>query len=153
MNYQYRPTLQLARWFPLFLTLSLPLGCMVHIAPDYSPQTATAIVDTAKLVDKFYINMEATPEDQRKFQMFAQGYRDVEVEIRSLILRTRIQPMNDDSTNMANTALDLWQKYEARHKQRDAYSDALASDDQKRLDDLLTAMALVQQSLKQTPTK
>jgi hypothetical protein len=130
------------------LAAVLVAGCMVHIAPDYSPETANAIVDTEKAIDKFYANLSAVPAEQRKFQQFAQGYSDVEVEIRSLILRTKIQPMNEDSTNLANTALELWQRAEAKHKERDGYSDGLIADDQKRLDDLLTSMAVVQQSLK-----
>jgi len=128
-------------------------ACTLHIAPDYSPETANSIVGTEKKIDKFYAGLTATPEDQRKFQAFSTEYQDVEVEIRALILRCKIEPMNDRSTEMATTLLDLWQKIESRHKQKDGYGTVLAGDDQERLDNLLTDMALVQQALKSKDTK
>ena len=129
------------------------VACTLHIAPDYSPETATSIVDTEKAVDRFYAALEAVPQDKRSFEQFSPAYQNVEVEIRSLILRSKIQPMNEKTTDMANTLLDLWQKKEGRHKESNTYSDALADADQKMLDGLLTSMALVQQSLKDSGTK
>lgn len=153
-NRQGRSLTLIARTTCAALFVMFAAACApIHIAPDYSPETATAIVDTEKAVDTFYASVSAVPEGQRTFQQFSAGYQNVEVEIRALILRCKIQPMNGKSVDMANTLLDLWSKKEARHKQSNSYSDALLNIDQQTIDGLLTSMALVQQSLKDSVNK
>jgi hypothetical protein len=105
-------------------------------------------VDTQKAVDKFYARLEETREDQRHFSQFASDYQDIEVQIRTLILRTELQAHDEKGTDMANTLLDLWKKKAARHKASDQYSEDIAEVDQKILDGLLTSMALALQNLK-----
>ena len=138
-------------WLLLVFALSGISGCAVHIAPDYAPETANEIVQAERLIDKFYADLLAVPADQRTYDKFAENYRDIKVEIRVLILRCKIQPLNEDSTKMAETLLDLWQKVEAKHKQKGTYSDVLATIDQERFDGLLTSMAIVEEA-KKKPT-
>jgi hypothetical protein len=143
-----RSPVEKAKYFAALLIMLLLGACTIRIAPDYSPETASAIVATQRQIDTFYAGLLAAPEDQRKFQTFSKGYQDVEVELRTLILRCTIQPLNKNATDLAKGLLDKLHKDEDLHKTTDAYPTDLAKLHQKQFDDALADMAIVQSDLK-----
>lgn len=126
-------------------------GCTANFAPSYDPQTASQITDTYKAVTQFYVKLQSVPENKRTYRQFADGYADVVVQMETLLWRAENQAHNKQTTEMAKHLLHDWKQIQVRQEHRDSYSDALASIDQKRLDDLLDDMATIE-SFKQKPS-
>jgi hypothetical protein len=127
-------------------------GCAAHFAPEYNPQTASQITATYKAVNNFYEKLSAVPTADRTHKRLASKYEAVAVEMKTLVWRTKIQAHNKVSTDIATRLLTDWKNIETRNQKRGGYSDALASIDRQRLDDLLTNLASVE-SFKREPSQ
>lgn len=141
----------LSRGICAALLLALFTACALQIAPDYDTATANQIVATAKVVDKFYADLNQAPDSDRPYSKYAPEYGTVEVEIRALVLRNKMRALNEDSSTVADTLLTLWQKVESTHKTKDAYPTVLANIDQERIDGLLQAMGTTEGNKNQQP--
>ena len=116
----------------LVLLSLLSAGCALQLVAPYDARTEELIFNDARLVDQFYSELQDTPEERRSYAVFAAEYRDIEGDLRSLVLRNKVRKLNEDSTEIAQTILDQWQKCRERHKKADAYKDAIAELDRDR---------------------
>jgi len=123
------------------LFVSFLSGCAVKFVADYDSKTEDAILDAAKRVDLFYGKLLDTPERDRQYKAFADQYSSIEADLSSLVLRNKVRQYNEDSTQIAETILSLWQKYRDLHKERDAYSTGNAQLDRGRFRRLFAYLA------------
>ncbi len=128
------------------LTLILLNGCGVKLVADYDAATYDSILSTAKQVDTFYVKLLVTPENEREYKKFVDQYITIEVEIRSLIMRSKIHPLNEESTGIAEIILAKWLKYKAAHEKQNTYKSALVQLHWQRFTRLFTAMAIAEEA-------
>ncbi|GAM09590.1 hypothetical protein OR1_01870 [Geobacter sp. OR-1] len=115
----------------VLLTLFMS-GCSLQLVAPFDARTEEQIFNDARLVDQFYGELQETPEQGRSYQLFGPKYREIEVELRSLVLRNKVRKLNEDSTEISQKILDQWGKCKERHKKLDAYKDAVAELDRDR---------------------
>lgn len=129
--------------FWLFTTLSaLALaGCNVKLVDDYDAKTYEEIIRIAKEVDLFYGKLLEQDEAQRSYRTYADQYLQLEAELRSLYIRNKSRPLNNESTQISDSILTLWIKYKTHHKEKDGYSSGNAKLDRKRFTRMFTAAA------------
>ena len=128
------------------LTLILLNGCGVKLVADYDAASYDSILSTAKQVDTFYVKLLVTPENEREYKKFVGQYITIEVEIRSLIMRSKIHPLNQESTGIAEIILAKWLKYKAAHEKQNTYKSALVQLHWQRFTRLFTAMAIAEEA-------
>lgn len=116
----------------VILLLLIISGCGIRLIAAYDANTEEAIFKCAKLVDRFYGELLEVDEGKRQYAKFANEYVAIEAEINSLVLRNKVRSLNEDSVDIAERILRLWQKYGNRHKDRDTYSTGNAKLDRKR---------------------
>ena len=128
------------------VVLMLFNACGIKLVADYDAATYDAILSTAKQVDTFYVNLLITPENERQFKNFVDQYVTIEVEMRSLVMRSKIRPLNDESSGIAETILAKWLKYKNAHETADAYTSAEVQLHWQRFTRLFTAMAIAEKA-------
>jgi hypothetical protein len=134
----------------LFLIISLLFlfSCRVTLLPEYNAELSKNIENTAKLVDKFYLSMYETTSVEnngRSYDKFAGQYVEIEVEIKSLLNRNKIRPLNENSTRISEITLELWQKYKEEHKTDNTLSNGLIQLNMKTFADLFFAMQVAEE--------
>ena len=118
-------------WVLLLLSV-LTAGCALQLVAPYDAKTEDQIINDARQVEQFYSELQDTPEEKRSYSAFASKYREVEGDLRSLVLRNKIKKLNEDSTEIAQKILDQWVKCKERHKTTDSYKEAMAELDRDR---------------------
>jgi hypothetical protein len=116
-------------------------GCQIKLVADYDQPTYEEILRLSKKVDQFYGALLERPEGERAYSQYSAQYVDIESDLRSLVTRNQSRPLNKESTKIAETILELWQKYKSAHKQNGGYKSALANLDRKRFTRLFNAAA------------
>jgi hypothetical protein len=118
------------------------------LLPEYNAELSKNIENTAKLVDKFYLSMYETTSVEnngRSYDKFAGQYVEIEVEIKSLLNRNKIRPLNENSTRISEITLELWQKYKEEHKTDNTLSNGLIQLNMKTFADLFFAMQVAEE--------
>jgi hypothetical protein len=124
-------------------------SCRVTFVPNYDAAIMDQINETAKNVDRFYLGMLETtqPEnDGRAFQLFAQQYVDIEVELNALLNKNKIRPLNENSVRICEITLELWIKYKEEHKDDNTLSDGLIKLNRLTFADLFFAMQVAEKA-------
>ncbi len=114
----------------LLLTLAAP-ACLRLIAP-YDEQTQQAIFSAARAVDQLYGELLETDPGKRRYAKFSERYVQIDTELRALVLRNEVRPLNQDSTDIARDILKLWEEKKEQHRRTDGYSDGAARLDRAR---------------------
>lgn len=124
----------LSRTFLCFLVLLsiMSAGCSLQLVAPFDARTQEQIFNDARLVDQFYSELQDTPEDRRIYSAFGSKYREIEAELRSLVLRNKVRKLNEDSTEISQKIVDQWVKCKERHRKQDAYKEAVAELDRDR---------------------
>lgn len=121
------------------LCLVILASCNFALLPPYSREVSAQIENTAKSVDRFYLDMlektDATGNG-RAYRNFADGYIDIEVELNSLYTKNRIRPLNKASTRNCEIALNRWREYKEEHKQKNTISNGLIANKRQYMNDL-----------------
>ena len=125
----------------LTLLLVAASACSVKFVADYDAATFEEILKTGKIVDRFYGDLLEAPEGQRKYATYSARYVEVETDIRSLLTRNQVRPLNTESIKINETILNLWDKYKANHKKNDTYGTGIAQLDRGRFLRLFKAAA------------
>jgi hypothetical protein len=125
-------------------------GCQIKLVADYDQPTFEEVLRVGKKVDRFYGALLERAEDQRPYAQLSSQYVDIESDIRSLVTRNQSRPLNQESTKISETILELWQKYKAAHQKNNGYKTALATLDRKRFTRLFNAAASAE-TAKATP--
>jgi hypothetical protein len=116
----------------LLILLSLLPGCSLQLIAPYDARTEEHILLDARQVDHFYSELQDIPEAKRYYVLFGPKYREIEAELRSLVLRNKVRRLNEDSTQISQKILDQWVKCKERHRKLDAYKEAVAELDRDR---------------------
>jgi hypothetical protein len=139
--------LRVAVWLAAAVALC---GCQIKLVADYDQPAFEEVLRVGKRVDQFYGALLERPEDQRPYAQLSSQYVDIESDLRSLVTRNQSRPLNQESTKISETILQLWQKYKAAHQRNNGYKTALASLDRKRFTRLFNAAASAE-TAKATP--
>ena len=114
----------------LLLVATLP-GCLQLVAP-YDDQTERETFTAARAVDLFYGEILEARPDARSYAKFSERYVQLEAELRGLVLRNEVRPLNEDSVEIARNILTLWQQAKDRHQKSDGYENGAARLDRDR---------------------
>lgn len=110
----------------LLLTVFL-MSCRVTLTAPYDESLVNQTQQIVKQVDKLYLTMLETTEnenDERAFGHFAEDYINIEVELNYLLIKNRMKPLNSESVRNYEIALETWVKYKEMHKKNNGISDA-----------------------------
>jgi hypothetical protein len=110
-------------------------GCIRLIAP-YDAQIESETLAAAKAVDRFYADLLEEDENQRPYARFRERYVQVETDLRALVLRNEVRPLNTESAGIARDLLTLWGQKKELHRTRNGYRTGAARLDRDRFADL-----------------
>jgi hypothetical protein len=124
-------------------------SCRVSLVPAYSEDIAKQIENTAKFTDRLYLEInDAAPAD-RAYKNFAEKYRDIEVEINSLIMKNKMRPKGESLVTISKNLLDIFLRYKDMHKEKDTtISNGVLELNRKFLQDQWTALLAAERGLK-----
>ncbi len=127
----------------IFLVIALLStgGCTVHYVADYDASIKDEIVQVAKRVDLFWGALLDTSLVERKYDNYKDQYNLIETDIRGLVTKNAIRPLNKESTKQANIALELWIEDRSIHKDSDTFSDFEAKRHRVQFNRVFIAMA------------
>ena len=133
-------TSALTAWL-LAMVMALAGGCTVQYVAEYDASIKEEIVEVAKKVDLFWGELLDVDESQRTYDRFKMKYNEIETDIRALVMKNEIRPLNSESTKQAQLALELWAEDRANHKEKDTISDFIAKRHRRQYTQVFTAMA------------
>lgn len=116
-------------------------GCTIRYVADYDAAAKAEILRVAKEVDLFWGRLLDTPEDKRQYTNFKDDYNRIESDLRNLVMRNEIRPLNKLSTKQSQIALDLWLDDKTTHKQKDTISDFIVKRHRQQFVRVFVAMA------------
>lgn len=124
-------------------------GCTVKFVSDYDEAMYEEVLRVSKEVDRFYGMLLEEDEANRRYQKYSAKYVEIETELRSFYTRNKSRPLNAESTEIANSTLELWLKYKQNHKKNNGYKSGLAKLDRKRFGRLFMSAATAEAAKKQ----
>lgn len=116
-------------------------GCTVRYVAEYDAAIKEEVVQVSKKVDLFWGELLDTPINERKYIKFKDKYNELEADIRVLVMKNEIRPLNKESTKQAKIALALWVEDKELHRKNDSFSDFEAQQHRKQFTRVFTAMA------------
>jgi len=116
-------------------------ACTVKYVADYDASIMDEIIQISKKVDLFWGELLDTPEAERRYEKFRNKYTAIETDIRGLVMRNEIRPINKESTKQANIALDLWIQDRDEHKKNDKFTNFEARRHRKQYQRVFISMA------------
>lgn len=117
--------------FLLFVGFVLS-GCSVKLVADHDSKTYEEILRVGKSIDKFYGDLLEVPATSRKYKKSSEKYVELESELRSLYIRNKSRPLNEESTKISESILKLWKKFKDKHKAKNSYKDGNAKLDRNK---------------------
>lgn len=126
----------------LLILIILIISCAMKLIADYDQETANKIIEISKRVDLFYMNLLEIEPSERTYNKFTEEYKNIEVELRALVMMNKLRIKNEDSTEIALSTLEFWIKYKETHKENNNYKNAKLKIHRKRFNRLFTAMAI-----------
>ena len=139
---------QLSRLFLLVLCAMAFSGCSIKMVADYDSSTFEEILRVGKSVDRFYGDMLEMKAAERNYAKFSSQYVVIETDLRSLVTRNKARALNEESTRISETTLELWLKYKDAHMAKDTYADGVARLDRGRFSRLFAAAASAEMAKK-----
>ena len=133
----------------IFASVVIAAGCQVKFVADYDAKNAQQILQVAKRVDYFYTKLLNEAENKRTYDKSKTEYVDIEVELRSLLMRNEIKPLNKESIKIISTIIKKWKKYQFNHKSNNAYKTVLLENHRDRFVRLFVAMSVAEEAKRQ----
>ena len=81
-------------------------------------KTYEEIIRVGPEVDKFYGLITDKAASDRSYSDYSVKYVELESELRSLYVRNLSRPLNEESTKISKSILELWVKYKKNHKSK-----------------------------------
>ena len=125
----------------LFFTIFVLSGCSVKLVADHDSKTYEEILRVGKSIDEFYGDLLETSAASRNYQKYSGQYVKLESELRSLYVRNKSRPLNEESTKISESILKLWVKYKERHKVKNSYKDGNAKLDRNKFVNIFISAA------------
>lgn len=137
----YKKSIPAALLVAFFSTLFFG-GCTVQLTAEYDETIRNEIIRIAGEVEMFYAQLLETEATERTYENFKDGYLMIEVDLRSLLTRNKIRPLNEESAQQTEIALELWLDDKANHKQNDNVSNFIIESHRKQFQRIFIAMAI-----------
>ena len=117
------------------------IGCTYQYVADYDASVVEDVNLISKKIDIFFGKLLETPVDERGYQRFKDTYIEVEADLRLLLRRNEIRPLNDETTKQINITLNLWLDDKAKHAKDNTVSNFIAKRHREQFCRLFVAMA------------
>ena len=94
--------------FVILLTI-FQVACRVTFVASYDAGVSEQIENIARTVDKFYLTMQETTQNDnndREYSRYVEDYINIEVELNSLLNKNRVRPLNKESTRNCEIAVE-----------------------------------------------
>ncbi len=140
-------------YFIILLICFTVTGCPVKYVADYDANIKEEIIQTSKKVDMFWGDLLDTSVGERKYVKFKDKYNEIETDLRGLVTKNEIRPLNRESTKQAQNALDLWVQDRELHKKNDSFTDFEAKQHRKQFSRVFVAMAKGEEAKNMAPDK
>lgn len=130
--------------YAVLLLLFLPAffsSCTVQYVAEYDESIKNEIVRIAAQVEMFYADILETDEAERVYKNFRDRYISIEVDLRTLLLKNKIRPLNEESTRQTEIALELWIDDKEQHKIENTVSNFTINNHRKQFQRIFIAMA------------
>ncbi|HRG67760.1 MAG: hypothetical protein JNL65_03470 [Saprospiraceae bacterium] len=148
---------------PLFKPGLLPLGyllscilifsqCRVHLLPEFDSSILEQIDQTAKRVDKFYLELlELDPANihKRSYSSCSDSYIAIQSELNSLYIKNKIRPLNKNTLSIIEITRNLWIKYKTEHKQAQTLTNGIIELNRQSMEELFYTMRIAEKVKKQ----
>lgn len=116
-------------------------GCATRYVADYDAQVVEDVNQISRKIDIFFGKLMETPAEERGYRHFKDAYIEVEADLRLLLRRNEIRPLNDETTRQIHTTLKLWQDDKAKHEKKNTVSNFIAKKHREQFCRLFVAMA------------
>lgn len=126
-------------------------ACSIQLVSDYDATTYEEILRVGKKVDHFYGTLLEAPDKDRPYAKYSEKYVEIETDLRSLYMRNKSRPLNQESTEISRIILGLWVKYKQAHRERNTYSTGNAKLDRARFERLFDSAANAEAAKKLDP--
>lgn len=132
----------LRQWRSLWVLLSALLlsACSMNIISSYDKQSMAQMLDLAKQVDAFYLQLADQPGDARPYQDSSEAYNHILTELYGLRRSQTVRALNDLTVKQVDIAIELWQQDIAAHKQNDGISNFILQRHREQFDRVFLAM-------------
>ncbi|HET9825336.1 MAG TPA: hypothetical protein VFP87_08380 [Chitinophagaceae bacterium] len=140
-----------------FMKLSLLLAtlvwiafsnCKVTLVPPYDAAIEEQIVNTAKMNDRLYLEMQDQQVSDRAYTKYASKYLDIESEINSLLLKNEARRQSHDLVVITNNLKTLFVQFKEKHKQDNTISNADIKLNQVQIAAAWKALLIAERGLK-----
>lgn len=105
------------------LLLGLSSGCSVQLVSDYDHQSQQQMMNVAKQVERFYLELALQPVEKRSYQVSSKGYIQIDVELSALLLRQKVRELNELTTKQVTMTQTMWQQDQLTHRKNNTISD------------------------------
>ena len=116
-------------------------GCTVQYVAVYDESIKNEIIRIAGEVEMFYATLLEADASLRGYNNFKDRYLAIEVDLRTLLTRNKIRPLNEESTKQTEIALELWLDDKEKHKFNDSVSDFIINSHRNQFQRIFIAMA------------
>ncbi len=116
-------------------------GCTVQYVAVYDESIKNEIIRIAGEVEMFYATVLEVDTSLRGYNNFKDRYLVIEVDLRTLLTRNKIRPLNEESTKQTEIALELWLDDKEKHKLNDSVSDFIINSHRNQFQRIFIAMA------------
>lgn len=94
-----------------------------HVPEDrYREEVKSSLISSSKMIDNLLLEMASVPDGQRIYAAFADEYRQIDVELRSLLLMNEVRPINEISSAQIEIFKKQWDKLQEYHRTKDSLS-------------------------------
>ena len=138
---EHRRSILCARWLGALALLVLVAGCTVQYVAEHDRATEEEVLRLATAVDRFWGGLLATPADERDYDAFRDDYNDIASDLRTLVLRSEVRPLNDAATEQAELLVAQWQDSRDLHREADDFPDVRAERHREQFARMFRAMA------------
>ncbi len=126
--------------------------CRVHLLPEFDAAILEQIDQTAKRVDKFYLDLlELDPANlhKRSYSSCSDSYITIQSELNSLYIKNKIRPLNKNTLRIVEITRDLWIKYKSEHKQAQTLTNGVIELNRQSMEELFYTMRIAEKIKKQ----
>ena len=140
-------SIRLPVFYLLLIFISIfTTNCTVQFVARYDEAVKNDIIHISSEVDKFYSRLLETDVNERTYNRFREEYLEIESDIRTLLTKNQIRPLNDESTKQTENALKLWLDDKDTHKKNNTVSDFIINSHRSQFQRLFVAMAKGEQA-------
>jgi len=122
--------------------------CKVALVPPYDAGVEQQIVNTAKMNDRLYLEMQDEPVADRTYTKYSSKYLDIESEINSILLKNEARKQSHDLIVITNNLKTLFVQFKDKHKQDNTINDADIKLNQLQIAAAWKALLVAERGLK-----